>query len=521
VILGNRMRDTATSEGPFRGMTLDDLFHRAAVRHGGALALIDPPDRASFTDGAPKRLNYAEADRIVSAIAARLTSLGLRADAIVALQLPNTVESVLTLLGVLRAGMIAAPLPLLWRQLDAPRALTRIGARALITSRRIGPVDHGELAMHIAADTFTIRFLCAFGQRDLDGVVAFEDLFDPPYGSIPDVAVEREGDPADHVAVVTFDTSPDGLVPVARTHGELVAGGLAVALEARITRDSSVLGALAISSFACLATTVVPWLLGGGTLSLHQPFDAATFAVQCGSYHCDTAVLPGPLVGRLAEAGQIGGRDGPKTIVSVWRAPERLAGSAEWRSGEAGLVDVLAFGESGVIALRRPASGKPAAIKPGPVAAGRNHGEGLVLVDIVRGATGTLTLGGAMIPHHQFPPGVERSGAPRLKIEDGLVDTGYPCRLERASGTLTLDGPPAGLVSVGGYRFVLKELQDFIAQVAEGSTLAALPDSLSGHRLAGVATDRAAIRRLLAEEGVNPLIVSAFRERRSDQASAA
>jgi hypothetical protein len=86
---------------------------------------------------------------------------------------------------------------------------------------------------------------------------------------------------------------------------------------------------------------------------------------------------------------------------------------------------------------------------------------------------------------------------------------------------LTLDGPPAGLVSVGGYRFVLKELQDFIAQVAEGSTLAALPDSLSGHRLAGVATDRAAIRRLLAEEGVNPLIVSAFRERRSDQASAA
>jgi hypothetical protein len=131
-------------------------------------------------------------------------------------------------------------------------------------------------------------------------------------------------------------------------------------------------------------------------------------------------------------------------------------------------------------------------------------------------------LGGAVIPHHPFPPGVERSGAPRLKIgEDGLIDSGYPCRIDRASGTLTLDGPPAGLVTVGGYRFVLKELQDFVAQIAEGSTLAALPDGLSGHRLAGVAADRATIRRLLAEQGANPLIVSAFRERRTDQASAA
>jgi AMP-binding enzyme len=521
VILGNRTRGTATSESPFRGMTLDDMFHRAAGRHGDALALIDPPDRASFTDGTPKRLTYAEADRIVTAIAARLTSLGLRADAIVALQLPNTVESVLSLLGVLRAGMIAAPLPLLWRQMDAPRALGRIGARALITSRRIGPVDHGELAMHIAADTFTIRFLCAFGQKDLDGVVAFDDLFDPPYGAAPEIVVEREGDPADHVAVVTFDTSPEGLVPVARTHGELVAGGLAVALEAKIARDSSLLGALAISSFAGLATTVMPWLLGGGTLSLHQPFDAATFAVQCGSYHCDTAILPGPLVGRLAEAGQIGGRDGPKSILSIWRAPERLSGSAEWGSSEAGLVDVLAFGETGVIALRRAAGGKPGAIRPGPLTAGRNHGEGLVLLDVVRSATGTLALGGAMIPHHPFPPGVERSGAPRLKIDDGLIDTGYPCRTERATGNLLLDGPPAGLVTVGGYRFLLKELQDFVAQVADGSTLAALPDGLSGHRLAGVAADRATVRRLLAEQGVNPLIVGAFRERRGDQASAA
>ncbi len=47
--------------------------------------------------------------------------------------MPNTVDSVLTLLGVLRAGLIAMPLPLLWRRADAVAALSRVGAKALIT----------------------------------------------------------------------------------------------------------------------------------------------------------------------------------------------------------------------------------------------------------------------------------------------------------------------------------------------------------------------------------------------------
>ena len=54
---------------------------------------------------------------------AKLRGLGLQTDAVVAMQLPNTVESIVTFLGVLRAGMIAAPLPLLWRsRISLPRS---------------------------------------------------------------------------------------------------------------------------------------------------------------------------------------------------------------------------------------------------------------------------------------------------------------------------------------------------------------------------------------------------------------
>ena len=98
MILGEASRTAASAA------TLDDLFRRAGVSHPDTLALADPPNRADFTDGAPRRLSYAQADRAISAFAAKLRGLGLHTDSVVAMQLPNTVESIVAFLGVLRAG---------------------------------------------------------------------------------------------------------------------------------------------------------------------------------------------------------------------------------------------------------------------------------------------------------------------------------------------------------------------------------------------------------------------------------
>src|SRR5665213_1912233 len=143
--------------------TLDDLFRRAGVRHPDAVALIDPPNREHFSDGTPRKLTYAQADRAISAIAARLRSLGLPTDAVVALQLPNTVESVLAFLGIIRAGMIAAPLPLLWQRHDIAAALRGVGAKAILTCARAGHLAPAAVAVQVAAELFSIRHVCAFG----------------------------------------------------------------------------------------------------------------------------------------------------------------------------------------------------------------------------------------------------------------------------------------------------------------------------------------------------------------------
>jgi hypothetical protein len=506
VILGGTHAAAAQRDS---GPTLDDLFRRAVDARPDAPALLDPPDRESFTDGAPRRLTWAEADRVVSAIANLLKSLGLPADAIVALQLPNVVEGVLAVMGVLRAGLVAAPLPLLWRRAEAAAALGRVGARALVSCRRVGTVDHGEIAMHVAADTFAIRFVCGFGCELADGVIPLDEVFD---GSLPasPPPLDRIGDPAAHVAVVTFDITADGLVPVARSHRELLAAGAAVAGEAGIAAGATLLGALMTASFAGIASTIVPWLRCGGTLALHQPFDPVVLAAQS----CDVAILPGPLLPRLIEAGLIAS-PAPKAIVAVWRAPERMAAGAAWPGGDGRVVDVPVFGETGLLAMRRGAGGTPPAALPMAPAETPS-------VELVRGASGTLAMRGAMVPGHPFPPGVERGDPLRLKIgEDGLVDTFYPCHLDRDTQALVIDGPPAGIVSVGGYRFALRDLQNLVTPIDQDGSVAALPDMLAGHRLAGVGGDRGAIRDKLADQGANPLVIAAFRDKRPGRASAA
>jgi hypothetical protein len=202
-------------------------------------------------------------------------------------------------------------------------------------------------------------------------------------------------------------------------------------------------------------------------------------------------------------------------VIAAWRAPERIATSPVWRDPAATLVDVQIFGETALLAASRGSGGKAAPILLGPVTAPRGAPGAVLVAEIQRTATGTIALRGPMVPRFPFPPGAERGSDPYLTVSaDGLVDTGYTCRIEDDAKTVVVTGPQAGIVSFGGYRFVLNELQNLLARVGNDCTLTALPDALSGQRLAGSASNRDQVQAELTTLGVNPLIVEAFRDRR-------
>ena len=426
------LSDTQQAEGT--GATLDDLFRRAGVRRPDALALIDPPNGETITGGAPRRLTYAEADRAISALAAKLRRLSLQTDMVVAMQLANTVDSVIALLGVLRAGMIAAPLPLLWREQEMVAALSRIGAKAIVTSSHVGLAAQSEIAMQVAAELFPIRHICGFGRDLPDGVVPLDDVFNPAPTEFYQPSV-RPGPAAAHVAAITFDVTGDGLVPVARSQSELIAGGLAVFREAGIAENATILSTIPAASFAGIALTLMPWLLAGGTLALHHGFDPAVFAEQSRAHEPCSVVLPGPALALLADAGLLGGHI--KNILALWHAPEQLAAAVPWQR-DAALVDIASFDETGLLPARRGPDGLP-----------------------------------APSPHGAFVA-------------------------------------PAGITTVGGYRFCQREVDAVVAGADPAAVIVALPDAHLGQRFAGSAQDSTALAATLQARGVNALIAGAF-----------
>jgi hypothetical protein len=498
-------------------ITLDDLFRAALAQRSDHVALVDPPHRETFTAGAPRRLTYAEADRAITAIAARLRRDGLARDEVVALQMPNTVESVLALLGVLRAGLIASPLPLLWRQADCSAAVAAVGARALITMGRVGGTDHGALAAAVAAQAATIEHVYGFGGAG-DGATSLDDALatdaDQTSGAASSASAESEPGTYAHVAVVTWDVTAAGLVPVARSHAEVVMAGLEPMLEGRFEPKSTILSSLCLGSAAALAATLVPWLLSQAALALHHPFDPLAMRQQILDLGCHTAILPGSLAVRAAEAGMFADSE-VRQVIALWRNPERLAACPSWQPVWPGLMDVVAFGEAGLMAAGRNADGRPAGLIPGPTR--RAPDKGPLLIEAARTREGTLALRGPMVPRFAFPPG---AAMPAAIDADGFLDTFYPCRVAGASGTLVVTGPPAGVVSMGGYRFILAGLQEAVSRLEPGAMLAAFPDGLAGQRVAGIAVHRDAIRDALAELGFNPLVINAFRVRRETRDAA-
>ena len=493
---------------PTASPTLDTLFKRNLARQPDALALVDPPNKQRITGQPPKRLTFAQADRMISALAAHFIESGLPSNSVIAVQLPNTIEFALTVLAAFRAGLVVAVLPLLWRQSELTMALNRTAARAIVTASRIDGVVYSDIAMNAAAEAFSIRHVCGFGSDLPEGMASLDNAIFRE--SLTTRAVIQDGRKA---ALISFDVTSDGFRPVPRAHLGLIAGGLAMSLESDVPQGAKVLSAFSPMSFAGLASSLSVWLLSGGTLVLHHPFDDEALEQQINEQACDTLIAPAQLALRLGEIDMDARLPGLRNVIGLWRAPEQVASSPPWLSQQATLTDVYLFGEAGLFGARRMADGVPAPIMPGPHGAPREVQGSSIAGEILLTPKGTLGLRGPMVTPAAYAPPAPPADSLVAQPPRDFVDTDYAVRLDRTSGAICITATPSGIMAVGGYRFLSHDLHEWAKRLGQGALLTALPDRLSGHRLAGRAQDNARARAALTELGLNPLMVEAFRDR--------
>ena len=496
---------------PNTSPTLDALFQRVLARKPEVLALVDPDNKMRVTGQPPKRLTFAEADRAISALAAHFVDSGLPTHSVIAVQLPNTVEFALTVLAAHRAGLVVAVFPLLWRQAELVAALNRTSARAIVASSKVDGVSHADLAMNAAAEAFSIRHVFGFGSDLPEGMGSLDLAIERPSSTVRGVI--QDGRKA---AIISFDVTGDGFRAVPRTHLSLIAGGLALSLESDVEQGATIMGAFAPSSFAGLTSSMVIWLLSGGTLALHHPFDSEVLEQQIDELGCDTLIAPAPLALRLDESDLSTRMPSLRNVIGLWRAPEQVASSPLWATRNASLTDAYLFGEAGLFGARRTAEvGSPALLKPGPHGAPRELPGSSIAGEILLTPKGTLGLRGPMVAISAYAPPPPPSDSLIAQPPRDYVDTEYAARIDRATGTIAITAPPSGVMAVGGYRFLASDLQEWGRRLGQGALLTALPDRLSGHRLAGRAQDNARAREALLELGLNPLMVEAFRDRSS------
>ncbi len=496
---------------PNASPTLDALFQRVLARKPDALALVDPDNKLRVTGQAPKRLTFAEADRAISALAAHFVDSGLPAHSVIAVQLPNTIEFALTVLAAHRAGLVVALFPLLWRQAELVAALNRTSARAIVASSKVDGISHADLAMNAAAEAFSIRHVFGFGSDLPEGMASLDQAIERPSATVRPVI--QDGRKA---AIISFDVTGDGFRAVPRTHLSLIAGGLALSLESDVEQGATIMSAFAPSSFAGLVSSMVVWLLSGGTLALHHPFDSDVLEQQIDELGCDTLIAPAPLALRLDEFDLAARMPSLRNVIGLWRAPEQVASSPLWTARQASLTDAYLFGEAGLFGARRTAEdGSPALVKAGPHGAPRELPGSSIAGEILLTPKGTLGLRGPMVAISAYAPPPPPSDSLIAQPPRDYVDTEYAARLDRATGAIAITAPPSGVMAVGGYRFLASDLQEWGRRLGQGALLTALPDRLSGHRLAGRAQDNARAREALLELGLNPLMVEAFRDRSS------
>ncbi len=472
------------------------------------MALIDPVNKPRITGQPQLKLTYEQADRAISALAGHFIEAGLPTHSVIAVQMPNTVEFVLTVLAAHRAGLVVALFPLLWRQAELVAALNRTSARAIVTTSKVDGVIYADLAMNAAAEAFSIRHVCGFGSDLPEGMSPLDQAMARPSNVARSII--QDGRKA---AIISFDITSEGFRAVPRTHLSVIAGGLALSIESDVPQGASMMSAFAPSSFAGLSSSLAVWLLSGGTMVLHHPFDGEVLESQIREHRCETLIAPAQLAFKLDELDLASRLPSLHNVIGLWRSPEQVASSPPWTSRQASLTDAYLFGEAGLFAALRVEDGMPAPVKPGMQGVPRETPGTSISGEILLTPRGTLGLRGPMVAVAAYAPPPPPSDSLMAPPPRDYVDTEYAARIDKSTGAIIITAPPSGVMSVGGYRFLASDLQEWSRRLGQGALITALPDRLSGHRLAGRAQDNARAREALLELGLNPLMVEAFRDR--------
>lgn len=290
-----------TRNGWWGSETLDDLLQHNVTAKPDATALVDPLNRADFTDGAAKKMTWVEVETAVSRLATIFLEQNIGKDDIIAVQLPNIAELVLVYLAAARMGAIVSPFPVQYREYELEQLINFLEAKAFVTTARIGTHKQVEMVEQIRPKLPTLHTIMAWGLDLPDTVLSLDNHMGIAHNPTR-LAEHRAQHPANANEIFTIcwtsgtESMPKG---VPRSHNDWIAIAYATVDGAELRESDNLLNPFPLVNMAGIGGMLVPWLLTGSNLVMHHPFDLPTYLKQVAIEQINYTVAPPALLNML------------------------------------------------------------------------------------------------------------------------------------------------------------------------------------------------------------------------------
>jgi acyl-CoA synthetase (AMP-forming)/AMP-acid ligase II len=220
-------------------------------------------------------LTWAEVDLEVRRLARSLFRAGVRADHVVGVQLPNSVELAIAYLAIASLGAIACPFPVQYAQHELTQMGTMAGMRAFVTVGRANKARLAEQAYGLIGRVPSLTTVLAWGGDLPAGAVDLaQDLTNVDQDGAYQEYVDGLALHPNDCVTLCWTSGTEGVPKgVPRSHGDWQAVALGTISTPKLTADDVLLNPFPMVNAGGMAGMFLPWLMLGARLVQHHPFD--------------------------------------------------------------------------------------------------------------------------------------------------------------------------------------------------------------------------------------------------------
>ena len=460
--------------------SLAGLLAKCASKHPDQLAVCDDLRSEKWSQHKPRKLTWGALNQEVEKLAFFFRGLGLADDAVIATYGANTVDFYVTILAIHRAGFIAAPLPLYWREYELSAYCHETEISVLIAADRVEDDEPALRIRNLSQDLLDVKYIFGFGRNLPDGVLnvgeilkSIEEIVEASYPlPLPDPNAVVSIHPAD------FDWNKTETV-LPRSSNQWLALEQAC-FDKQETKPITTLNPYALSGLTGFLISIIQGLKSGNKTQLHHYYSEHGLKQALNQSDATRIVLPGAMTDALVTLGSTA----EKQVCLVWKNHEAVTKQASSLPDCHSILDLTVLNNVGAMAQTRNADSLSAAPLPldtdnDAVCLGIKDSIGKVQ-EVKTG--GELIMTGAAIPTDLYPTNNEHRALRRLrnKNKDNFTSTHLACRFaDKSKATVEPIGFLADCIFHSGQCVLREELEKTFRSIEGIEDLALFHDTMN------------------------------------------